>query len=99
MPQRMLNEAQTRAFLNSFGNPFTLTSQNLTKMFSHYRKTGTAYYTDDLLYIGPNDSPFVKEHSLTTVGTYIVNRFIISISDKFSDIFLKTRWLFVDFHV
>ena len=77
MPQRMLNEAQTRAFLNSFGNPFTLTSQNLTKLFSHYRKTGTAYYTDDLLYIGPNDSPFVKEHSLTTVGTYIVNRFIV----------------------
>lgn len=76
MKQRTLSREKQNACLEQFGNPFQISSQLITKMFANYRKTGIQYYPDDLIVIGSNDSPFVKDGTVTTVGIYIVNKFI-----------------------
>lgn len=76
MAQRMLTAEKQRQFITSFGDPFEVTSPNLTKLFANFRKSGISFYPDDLITIGPSDSPFVKEKSVTTAGIYIANKFI-----------------------
>lgn len=76
MKQRSLTKDKQQELFHIFGTPFDISSQKITKLFAKFRKTGTAYYPDDLIIIGPNDSPFVKERTVTTVGIYIANKFI-----------------------
>lgn len=76
MAQRTLSAQKQKEFMEMLGEPFEITSPKITKMFAKFRKSGTAFYPDDLITIGPNDSPFVKEGTITTVGIFIANKFI-----------------------
>lgn len=53
-----------------------LTSAAITKLFGRSKKSGIKFYQDDIIVIGPEDSPFVKPNTITTTGIYMVNKYI-----------------------
>lgn len=53
-----------------------LTSAAITKLFGRSKKSGIKFYQDDIIVIGPEDSPFVKPNTVTTTGIYMVNKYI-----------------------
>lgn len=70
------SDLQQKAF-DIIGDPAELSSQVIIDLFSYKKKSGQAFYIDDLIKIGPNDSKFVKDGTITTLGIYIVNKFLI----------------------
>ena len=53
-----------------------LTSAAIIKLFGRSKKSGIKFYQDDIIVIGPEDSPFVKPNTVTTTGIYMVNKYI-----------------------
>ena len=53
-----------------------LTSAAIIKLFGRSKKSGIKFYQDDIIVIGPEDSPFVKPNTITTTGIYMVNKYI-----------------------
>ena len=53
-----------------------LTSAAITKLFGRSKKSGIKFYQDDIIVIGPENSPFVKPNTVTTTGIYMVNKYI-----------------------
>ncbi|MCM1230266.1 MAG: hypothetical protein NC489_09035 [Ruminococcus flavefaciens] len=82
MAGRVLTAQQQSEAFKIMGDVKDLDANRMCKLFGRFRKPGSResvimYHLDDVIKIGPNESPFVKEGSLTTLGIYIVNKFII----------------------
>lgn len=75
---RVLTEAQQKEFFEILGNPPEFNTDVFVKLFAWTKSAnGIRFYTDDIIKIGPEHSPFVKPNSETTCGCYIINKFII----------------------
>ena len=47
------------------------------ELFAAHKDSPPKYHVDDMIIIGPEQSPFVKENSSTTCGIYLFNKFIL----------------------
>lgn len=57
------------------GDPIEITSKKIIELFA-YTKDGAKFGSDDIIMIGPEQSPFVKDGTLTTLGIFIANKVI-----------------------
>ena len=78
MAQRILTPQKTREFFTILGNPRNLDARTISKLFAKHKNTGIAFYPSDVITIGPDESPFVKPNTKTTVGIYIMNGYVYS---------------------
>ena len=74
---RTLNQKQTEEFFQLLGDAKNVKSSALVKIFGRSHKNGIKFYQDDLITIGPDKSKFVKEGTITTLGIYIFNKFVL----------------------
>ena len=77
MAERILTAEQQAKLFELMGDLEKLDADRLSKLFAYHRKTGIAYYPDDIITIGPEQSKFVKPKTLTTLGIFIANKFIL----------------------
>lgn len=77
MAGRILTAEQQAKLFELMGDLEKLDADRLSKLFAYHRKTGIAYYPDDIITIGPEQSKFVKPKTLTTLGIFIANKFIL----------------------
>lgn len=62
---------------NENGNKYTIHRTQLIALFARTLKSLPGFSTDDIIIIGPEHSPFVKENSITTAGIFIFNKVIL----------------------
>lgn len=67
---------QEAELLEYLGNVEDPTSDQFVHIFARFKDSNPRYYVDDLINIGSNHSKFVKDNSTTTVGLYIINKFL-----------------------
>lgn len=81
MPYRVLTPQQQKEAFDIMGDVKNLDADRMCKMFGRFRTPNGGstikFFTDDTITIGPNESPYVKEGQETTLGIYIVNKFIV----------------------
>lgn len=77
MAGRILTAEQQAKLFELMGDLEKLDADRLSKLFAYHRKTGIAYYPDDIITIGPEQSKFVKPRTVTTLGIFIANKFIL----------------------
>lgn len=77
MAGRILTAEQQAKLFELMGDLEKLDADRLSKLFAYHRKTGIAYYPDDIITIGPEQSKFVKPKTVTTLGIFIANKFIL----------------------
>lgn len=77
MAGRILIAEQQAKLFELMGDLEKLDADRLSKLFAYHRKTGIAYYPDDIITIGPEQSKFVKPKTVTTLGIFIANKFIL----------------------
>lgn len=73
---RMLNMEQQQKLFGLMGDPKQLDVDVIVNLFAYTKKYGIRYHPDDIIVIGPKESPFVKSGTKTTVGIFIVNKYI-----------------------
>ncbi|MDE6040467.1 MAG: hypothetical protein K2F99_02715 [Muribaculaceae bacterium] len=77
MAGRRLTPAEQKEFFELMGDPKDIDADHICKLFARSRKTGKCRFSvEDEIVIGPAESPYVAEGSVTTVGIYIANKFI-----------------------
>ena len=76
MPRDIRGTKQEAEFFEVIGNPVYPTAKALSYLFAYHKDTGIRFHTDDIIFIGPDKSPFVKPNSATTIGLYIVNKYL-----------------------
>jgi hypothetical protein len=62
---------------DTLGDMHNPTSKQFVYLFAKHRTKPERFRTDDIILIGPEQSKFVKPNSATTVGIYIVNKFLL----------------------
>lgn len=67
-------QAELFELLGDFSNP---TSHMFSDMFARHKDSPPKYNPDDLIEIGPEQYTGIKPKSVTTVGIYIINKFLI----------------------
>lgn len=81
MAARILTAQQQKEAFDIMQDPRDLDADRICKLFGRYRKpdgsSDVRFHLDDIIHIGPAESKFVKPDSTTTLGIYIVNKFII----------------------
>lgn len=73
---RELNEKQQAEFFEMLGDPLSLNSHTISALFAYHKNGGIKFYTDDIITIGPEQHSLVKPNSKTTLGLYIINKYI-----------------------
>lgn len=64
-------------FFQILGDPPKFTADTFVKLFAYTKKgNGIRFYTDDIIKIGPEHSPFVTPGTITTIGIYMANKFL-----------------------
>lgn len=76
MPRDIRGTKLEAELFEALGNPIQLSAKLFSKLFAYHKQTGIKYHTDDVIEIGPDKSPFVKDKSVTTIGIYICNKFL-----------------------
>lgn len=77
MAARMLTEKQKKEFMDIIGPDIKkIDAIKLSKLFAYHKNGGCMYSVTDMMTIGPEDSKFVKPNTLTTVGIFLVNKFL-----------------------
>lgn len=74
---RVLTPAQEKLFFEQLKDPKDIDADTICKLFARHRKSPPLFYTEDHIHIGPEQSPYVDPNSITTIGTYIYNKFLI----------------------
>lgn len=75
---RILTDKQRDEFMEIFGSPFHADVTSLMKAFAYTKKAGKVrFYPDDIITIGPEHSPYVKNNAKTTCGCYVFNKVVI----------------------
>lgn len=77
MQRDISNTEKQKIFFEMLGDASNVTATTLKRLFGNFLKTGIAFYTDDIITIGTEQSKFVKNNTATTVGIYIMNKYII----------------------
>lgn len=76
MPSRVLSEKQQAEFFQLLPDPGNITAKDISTLFAYHKDSGIKFNIEDVITIGPEQSKFVKPNSKTTIGLYIVNKFI-----------------------
>lgn len=77
MPRDILNTPAQTAYFEALGDLHNPTAQLFAELFAAHKDSPPKYHVDDMIIIGPEQSPFVKENSSTTCGIYLFNKFIL----------------------
>ena len=77
MPRDLRGTPKEKELFEALGDLHNPTAQLLSDLFARHKDSSEKYRTDDLISIGPAQSKFVKPDSTTTVGIYIVNKFLL----------------------
>lgn len=73
---RALSTEQQQKLFGLMGDPKQLNVDVIVNLFAYTKKYGIRYHPDDIITIGPENSPFVKPKIRTTIGLFIVNKYI-----------------------
>lgn len=85
-------QAELFEILGDMSNP---TSAQFAELFAKHKNAPEKFHTDDIIEIGPEQSPFVKAKSTTTIGIYIVNKFLLEPLEVFgyqNCVFDQSAW-------
>lgn len=74
---------QEAELLEYLGNVEDPTSDQFVYLFARFKDSNPRYYVNDLITINSNHSKYVKDNSTTTVGLYIINKFLFEPLDLF----------------
>ena len=77
MPRDIRNTPAQTAYFEALGDLHNPTAQMFADLFPAHKDRPPKYHVDDMIIIGPEQSPFVKENSSTTCGIYLFNKFIL----------------------
>lgn len=77
MPRDIRNTPAQTAYFEALGDLHNPTAQMFADLFATHKDSPPKYHVDDMIIIGPEQSPFVKENSSTTCGIYLFNKFIL----------------------
>lgn len=77
MPRDLRNTKLQDEFFQMTGDLKTISATLVSDLFAKHKNSPEKYHQDDIISIGPEQSKFVKPDSATTVGIYIVNKFIL----------------------
>lgn len=77
MPRDIRNTPLQQELFDRMGDFTNPTSEFFSEVFARYKNKEPKYYIDDIIEIGPEQYPGVKPKSITTVGIYIINSFLI----------------------
>ena len=77
MPRDIRNTPLQTAYFETLGDLHNPTAQMFADLFAAHKDSPPKYHVDDMIIIGPEQSPFVKENSTTTCGIYLFNKFIL----------------------
>lgn len=77
MPRDIRNTPLQTAYFEALGDLHNPTAQMFADLFAAHKDSPPKYHVDDMIIIGPEQSPFVKENSTTTCGIYLFNKFIL----------------------
>ena len=77
MPRDIRNTPAQAAYFEALGDLHNPTAQLFADLFAAHKDSPPKYHVDDMIIIGPEQSPFVKENSSTTCGIYLFNKFIL----------------------
>lgn len=77
MPRDIRNTPAQTAYFEVLGDLHNPTAQLFAELFAAHKDSPPKYHVDDMIIIGPEQSPFVKENSSTTCGIYLFNKFIL----------------------
>lgn len=77
MPRDIRNTPAQAAYFEALGDLHNPTAQMFADLFAAHKDSPPKYHVDDMIVIGPEQSPFVKENSSTTCGIYLFNKFIL----------------------
>lgn len=77
MPRDIRNTPAQTAYFEALGDLHNPTAQLFAELFAVHKDSPPKYHVDDMIIIGPEQSPFVKENSNTTCGIYLFNKFIL----------------------
>lgn len=77
MPRDIRNTPEQTAYFEALGDLHNPTAQMFADLFAAHKDSPPKYHVDDMIIIGPEQSPFVKENSSTTCGIYLFNKFIL----------------------
>lgn len=73
---RVLTTEQQQKLFGLMGDPKQLDVDMIVSLFAYTKKHGIMYHPDDIIVIGPKESPFVKPNTRTTIGLYIANKYL-----------------------
>lgn len=82
MPNRVLTPKQQEEAFEIMGDVKNLDADRMCRLFGRFRdpvtkKSSIRFFLDDIITISGKDSPYVKDNSPTTLGIYIINKFLI----------------------
>ncbi len=82
MPDRVLTPKQQEEAFTIMGDVTNLDADRICRLFGRFldketKKSEVRFFLDDIITISSKDSPFVKDGSVTTLGIYITNKFLI----------------------
>lgn len=77
MPRDIRNTPAQTEYFEALGDLHNPTAQMFAELFAAHKDSPPKYHVDDMIIIGPEQSPFVKENSSTTCGIYLFNKFIL----------------------
>ena len=77
MPRDIRNTPAQTAYFEALGDLHNPTAQLFAELFAAHKDSPPKYHVDNMIIIGPEQSPFVKENSSTTCGIYLFNKFIL----------------------
>ena len=77
MPRDIRNTPTQTTYFEALGDLHNPTAQLFAELFAAHKDSPPKYHVDDMIIIGPEQSPFVKENSSTTCGIYLFNKFIL----------------------
>lgn len=95
MPRDIQGTKLEAEFFELIGNPVNPTAEVISKLFAYHKEGGMKYHTDDIITIGPDKSPFVKANSTTTIGIYIINKYLfedLGIFGYVNKVMTSKRW-------
>jgi len=74
---RMLTPEQQAEAFAIMKDPKNIDVHVLSALFAYHKKSGIKFSVEDGIVIGPNESPFVKPNTVTTLGIYIANKYLL----------------------
>lgn len=77
MPRDIRNTALQAEYFEALGDMHNPSAQLFSDLFAGHKGKPPKYRVDDIISIGPEQSPFVNPNTSTTTGIFLFNKFIL----------------------